>query len=348
MLDLSTLYEEEVPATTFTKEEAKPKYDETVHEKPTYDYKFDMEDYKKQSAPLIEYLSQGYKKPEPEITPEQAKRAKFASSITDSLSLLAQMYTAGRGAYTRPDTSPGSTNVTQQRLDKLRDDYMKRQMVYEGQMANVNQTALNMYNKDQQARYDRNYQAELADYNRKIANQDYNNKMIDKELQEKNIIDHRYKAMQAYEDSRLEGRKELERLKAGLKPIKSAGGRVSAGATANGYTIVRDGQAYNIPKSQWEIFTNTIFGKLNSGGYNIGDNAYLQNTAQIKQYVESQLENIPIEVWDSAIQLVGVSPIQGQTNQKTTKPIQKNNASTSGGKSRASKASSSGGTSRAR
>lgn len=76
-------------------------------------------------GPVLDIFSRYFPAPEKQITPEQAKKAKFAAGLTDSFASLAEMFAHGQGARIRNREGKGSIGTTNDRLQSIQDKYDK-------------------------------------------------------------------------------------------------------------------------------------------------------------------------------------------------------------------------------
>ncbi|NDV46105.1 hypothetical protein D0T49_03495 [Paludibacter sp. 221] len=105
------------------KKQSYNQYEQQIEEMPAFNYNQFVSDWKEGGKPIVEAIMSNYSKPEPQITPEQEKRAKFASALTDSFSSLAEMFAHGQGAHIRNREGNTSSQTTNARLDAIRDKY---------------------------------------------------------------------------------------------------------------------------------------------------------------------------------------------------------------------------------
>ena len=111
----------------------KPTYEEMLNEYeqiPSFDYNSFRENWKKGQKPMMEALMGAYQKPEVKVTPEQAKRAKNASAISDAFSSLAEIVTLAQGGAVRNRGGQSSQKNTNDRLQALQDKYEQDMIRY--------------------------------------------------------------------------------------------------------------------------------------------------------------------------------------------------------------------------
>lgn len=96
-----------------------------------YDFDGFVNSYKSGDKPFVEALMTAYQKPEPRITPEQEKKARTASAITDSLTTLADILGHTHGVKIR-DKKGEKTNTqqTNARIEALKDKYEQDMLRY--------------------------------------------------------------------------------------------------------------------------------------------------------------------------------------------------------------------------
>ena len=86
-----------------------------------------------------------YKKPEQPITPERAKKIKFASALTDSFATLAELFAHGQGAHIRNRQGNVNQRLTNQRMEQLQDKYAREMQRYNMLAANAEREGFNHY-----------------------------------------------------------------------------------------------------------------------------------------------------------------------------------------------------------
>lgn len=112
---------------------------------PTFDYAKAMDEYKVGQKPILDAIMSNYKKPEPEIDPEQARKAKFGAALTDTFGSLAEMFAHGQGALVSKRDGASSTQTTNAKLQALKDKYDKDMLQYGAVKSNAELQDLNMY-----------------------------------------------------------------------------------------------------------------------------------------------------------------------------------------------------------
>lgn len=107
-----------------------------LYELPTYDQM--LNDIKNRNGgPVIDIFTKYTPKPEQKITPEQAKRAKTAAAISDSLATLAQMFAYSQGARVRNPQGKTSQQTTNERLQAMQDKYEQDMLRYNAAYGNA-------------------------------------------------------------------------------------------------------------------------------------------------------------------------------------------------------------------
>lgn len=117
---------------------------------PYFDREKALQEWKDGGKPLVDAIMSNYKKPTPELTPEQENKARFASSLTDSLTSLAEMFGHGQGARIRNREGKSNTQSTNERLQQLRDKYEKDQLRYNQAMNDATLMDMRDYLKNKQ------------------------------------------------------------------------------------------------------------------------------------------------------------------------------------------------------
>lgn len=110
-------------------------------------------DWQKTKKPIVDIIMRNYKKPEPQLSPEQVQRAKYSSAITDTLSSLGEMFAHGKGARVRNRTTPTNTQYTNARLQTLQDKQDQDMLRWQSMMGNAEMQDFTQY--QQQARESR-------------------------------------------------------------------------------------------------------------------------------------------------------------------------------------------------
>lgn len=110
-------------------------------------------DWQKTKKPIVDIIMRNYKKPEPQLSPEQVQRAKYSSAISDTLSSLGEMFAHGKGARVRNRTTPTNTQYTNARLQTLQDKQDQDMLRWQSMMGNAEMQDFTQY--QQQARESR-------------------------------------------------------------------------------------------------------------------------------------------------------------------------------------------------
>ena len=286
--------------------------------RPVYNFdsqKF-MEDMKDYSGPAIEFAKRYLTPPEPEISPEDARRAKFASALTDTFKTLGEMYASGQGAHIRnrsgEESSTSRTNSTLQRMrDKDRQEQQKFQnILYGSAMRDYTQKYNEAQNK---ANRDYNwdmYRAQTEDLNKR--EKERNNYALQKELLRQLYEEQQY---QKHRGDKLEDEKNIIEYR---NSHKSSGGS-GAGNSGNGgvgsmkgYTDLQDskGNYLRVPTSAWNNTALDLYGEMVNRGVlpklTIQGKDYLTGMpyekdvlepSQISAYVARNADKIPDDLW---------------------------------------------------
>jgi hypothetical protein len=166
--------------------------DNQMQQMPDFDYNNFYNEWKTGKKPLVDILTSNYRKPEKEIDPEQAKKAKFGAALTDSLSSIAEIVANGKGSLVRNrGNEPTSTQTTNERLQKLQDKYDNEMLNYNaakgnGEMQDFNQQLQSAMNARGQKRQYLLYKSKELQDNAKEAQ-----KQADE--QQKNAADYQLK-----------------------------------------------------------------------------------------------------------------------------------------------------------
>jgi hypothetical protein len=127
------------------KENTYQQYMQQVESQEPFDPTKVYEQWQQSKKPIFDIVMQGQKRPEPTITPEQEKRAKFASSLTDTFSTIGEMFAHGQGARVRNREGASSTQTTNARLQALKDKAEKDMLQYNAMESNANLQDFNMH-----------------------------------------------------------------------------------------------------------------------------------------------------------------------------------------------------------
>lgn len=305
--------------------------------RPVYNFdsqKF-MEDMKDYSGPAIEFAKRYLTPPEPEISPEDARRAKFASALTDTFKTLGEMYASGQGARIRnrsgEDSSASRTNSTLQRMrDKDRQEQQKYQnFLYSSAMQDYTQKYNEAQNK---ANRDYNwdmYQARTEDLNKR--EKERNNYALQKELLKQLYEEQQY---QNHRDNKLEDEKKLIEYRNSHKSSGGSGAGNGGGVSMKGYTDLQDskGNYLRIPTSAWNNTALDLYGEMVSRGVlpklTIQGKDFLTGVpyekdvlepSKISAYVASNADKIPDDLWKKIKARASgqgyVNPVQQQSAQ---------------------------------
>ena len=120
-------------------------YDQQLLQDDPFDYNKAMDEYKGGRKPLLDAIMSNYKKPEPQINPEQEKKAKYGAALSDTFSSLAQMFAHGQGARVQRNQGASSTEKTNARLQAIRDKYEQDLTQYQTIKGNAAVQDLNMH-----------------------------------------------------------------------------------------------------------------------------------------------------------------------------------------------------------
>lgn len=149
------------------------KYADTVQQiedLPAFNREQAYSDWQSGKKPLLDALMSNYVKPERQITPEQAKRAKTAAAISDSLSTIAQMFAHSQGARVRNPQGKTSMQTTNERLQAMQNKYEQDMLRYNSAYANA--AMQDWQQMLQGAMYDNNQKREHILYQAQRARED--------------------------------------------------------------------------------------------------------------------------------------------------------------------------------
>ena len=188
---------------------------------PIFDYAGAVNAWESGEKPFVEALMSAYKKPEQRLTPEQAKKARTAAAISDSLTSLAEMFGYTQGVKTRDRTGKKtSVQTTNEKIDFFKDKYEQDMLRYNSLKGNAmredfaTQLRASMAGHQQQAQAqqqaaDRAYQEEAYQRQRKDRQEDSKQAIKDKqeyaEWEFENVYKPKLQAQQRY-NPRVTGR----------------------------------------------------------------------------------------------------------------------------------------------
>jgi len=123
-------------------------YVQQLDDLPAFNREQAYSDWQSGKKPILDALMSNYVKPERQITPEQAKRAKTAAAISDSLATLAQMFAYSQGARVRNPQGRTSMQTTNERLRAMQDKYEQDMLRYGTARTNAEMQDFNQYLRD--------------------------------------------------------------------------------------------------------------------------------------------------------------------------------------------------------
>ena len=203
-------------------------YDQQLLQDDPFDYNKAMDEYKGGRKPLLDAIMSNYKKPEPQIDPEQEKKAKYGAALSDTFGSLAQMFAHGQGARVQRNQGASSTEKTNARLQAIRDKYEQDLTQYQTIKGNAAVQDLNMHLASAKEASGKKRQYLL--YRAKQAAEEAEN---DKKRQQQ-VEDNKLKREQQKEDlsTKFNQSKELAMLKAGLVKKRSTSTPTRSGTKA--------------------------------------------------------------------------------------------------------------------
>lgn len=113
-------------------------YNKQIDSAPMFDYAAFSKNYQSGEKPFMDALMEGYVKPEQRVSPEQEKKIRRASALTDGLVSIAEILGHASGVKIR-DRSKDKTNQQQttERLEKDKDRYEQDLLRYNSTRANA-------------------------------------------------------------------------------------------------------------------------------------------------------------------------------------------------------------------
>ena len=94
-----------------------------LQEVPAFNREQAYADWQSGKKPFLDAVMSNYERPKPTLTPEQEKKARFGSALTDSFTSLAQLWGHGQGARIQPMAGKTNQQTTNERLETFRKKY---------------------------------------------------------------------------------------------------------------------------------------------------------------------------------------------------------------------------------
>jgi len=255
-----------------------------------FDYDRFIEEYQRGEKPLLDILMRNYTPPQQEVTPEQAKRAKFAAALTDSFKTLAEIYGQNKGAYIRNrGNEKTNAQVTNDKLRVIRDKYEQDMMRYNLMKNNAEMKDFLQRLQTEQNKANKQFQWEL-----------YNQRKNDNE----NLARQKAEAQRLVDEEKFKRQKELIKYRSRFKTPRSS--------TNDDYVDLQNnkGRYVRIPKSTWTNVALDIYGELTRRGlltkleqekknaFGLPYKEEVLDPSLISAYVAQNAHLIPDDLWD--------------------------------------------------
>lgn len=284
-----------------------------------FDYDRFIEEYQRGEKPLLDILMRNYTPPQQEVTPEQAKRAKFAAALTDSFKTLAEIYGQNKGAYIRNrGNEKTNAQVTNDKLRVIRDKYEQDMMRYNLMKNNAEMKDFLQRLQTEQNKANKQFQWEL-----------YNQRKNDNE----NLARQKAEAQRLVDEEKFKRQKELIKYRSRFKTPRSS--------TNDDYVDLQNnkGRYVRIPKSTWTNAALDIYGELTRRGlltkleqekknaFGLPYKEEVLDPSLISAYVAQNAHLIPDDLWDKInLRVKGQPYIEpAKPSNQSAKPTQSTN-----------------------
>lgn len=304
-----------------------------AQEVPAFNREQAFADWQSGKKPFLDAVMSNYERPTPTLTPEQEKKARFASALTDSFTSLAQLFGHGQGARIQARTGKTNQQSTNERLEAFRKKYEDDMARYNDRKTNAGMMDFQDYVRAAQENRGEKRQNLLLDANRAESyekrNQERTWKLEDETRQRKEAKeDYQYKMeLNDQYDRKKEARQEARR----KANYGSGGNGYSGGGLPRGYTNLQDsrGNYVQMHKDAWQNAAQEVYGEMTRKGIIPrltvpGTNAYglpmqieVKVPSQIAAYVAQHADEIPDDQW---AKLYARSRGEAYTAQPATQP----------------------------
>ena len=283
-----------------------------AQEVPAFNREQAFADWQSGKKPFLDAVMSNYERPTPTLTPEQEKKARFASALTDSFTSLAQLFGHGQGARIQARTGKTNQQSTNERLEAFRKKYEDDMARYNDRKTNAGMMDFQDYVRAAQENRGEKRQNLLLDANRAESyekrNQERTWKLEDETRQRKEAKeDYKYKMeLNDQYDRKKEARQEARR-----RTYHGGGGNsYSGGGLPRGYTSLQDskGNYVQLHKDAWQNAAQEIYGEMTKKGLprltvpgkdamGLPTQIEVKVPSQIAAYVAQHADEIPDEIW---------------------------------------------------
>ena len=287
-----------------------------AQEVPEFNREQAFADWQSGKKPFLDAVMSNYERPTPTLTPEQEKKARFASALTDSFTSLAQLFGHGQGARIQARTGKTNQQSTNERLEAFRKKYEDDMARYNDRKTNAGMMDFQDYVRAAQENRGEKRQNLLLDANRAESyekrNQERTWKLEDETRQRKeakedaiwefeNIVKPKFAEQDKYDAKQVARRKSYS----------GGGSSYTGGGLPKGYINLQDsrGNYVQMPKDAWQNTALQMYEEMTSKGLipkltvpgkdamGMSTQIEVKAPAQISAYIAQQADKIPDELW---------------------------------------------------
>lgn len=292
--------QEEINKSLEPKEPSYNDYLRQLEQMPSFNYDAFRENWKVGEKPMMEALMSAYTKPEQKITPDQARRARNASAISDAFTGLAEIFAHSRGANVRNRAGKSSMRTTNDRLQEIQNKYEQDMIRYNTARGN----------------------AEMQDFQSQLraameANGQKRQNILLRAQYAKQLEEARTKA--AADEAKYQRDKQDKKETAEIKYsrdkelIQERARNRSTGDSRRSYVDLQDnkGNYVKLPPAVWNVAAQDVYGELTRKNIipkltvvkkdptsGTGVSVEVTSPSQIAAYVAQNADSIPDYIWE--------------------------------------------------
>ena len=288
-----------------------------LQEVPAFNREQAYADWQSGKKPFLDAVMSNYERPKPTLTPEQEKKARFGSALTDSFTSLAQLWGHGQGARIQARTGKTNQQSTNERLEAFRKKYEDDMARYNDRKTNAGMMDFQDYVRAAQENRGEKRQNLLLDANRAESyenrNQERTWKLEDETRQRtnakedaiwefENIVKPKFAEQDKYDAKQVARRKSYS----------GGGSNYTGGALPRGYINLQDsrGNYVQMHKDAWQNAAQEIYGEMTRKGLipkltvpgkdalGMPIQKEVKAPNQIAAYMAQQAYAIPDELWN--------------------------------------------------
>ena len=280
-------------------------------ELPSFNREKAYAEWQSGQKPFLEAVMNNYERPVQQITPEQEKKIKFASAITDSMTSLAELFGHGQGARIKPRSVPSNQLTTNQRLEAFRKKFEDDTARYDDRRMNAGMMDFQDYVRQAQEARGEKRQSILLDAQRAEAAEQRATQRAQK------LEDEARLRKQEKEDYswKMELNDQYDKKQVARRKTYSGGGggsySGSGGTLPRGYVNLQDsrGNYVQMHKDAWINASQEIYGELTRRGIipkltvdskdamGMPIKQEIRTPNQVAAYVSQNAEKIPDDLW---------------------------------------------------